>query len=98
MLGGHLYLYNMDDALSEKLCARLTGTVAKKSADNFYKDFLLHNNSICEYHFNEMKQIVSFPAMDEWRKTLVTGENTKEQSDILLSLVCFQKADVPSPQ
>jgi hypothetical protein len=88
----------MDDALSEKLCARLTGTIAKKSADNFYKDFLLHNNSICEYHFNEMKQIVSFPAMDEWRKTLVTGENTKEQSDILLSLVCFQKADVPSPQ
>jgi hypothetical protein len=37
----------MDDALSEKLCARLTGTIAKKSADNFYKDFLLHNNSIC---------------------------------------------------
>ena len=45
-----------------------------------------------------MKQIVSFLAMDEWHKTLVTGENTKEQSDILLSLVCFQKADVPSPQ
>jgi hypothetical protein len=39
----------MDDALSEKLCARLTGTMAKKSADNFYKDFLLQNNPICEW-------------------------------------------------
>jgi len=49
-----------EDAVSKKLCACLTGTVARKSADNFYNEFLLTNTHMCEYHFKELKEIYNF--------------------------------------
>ena len=46
-VGGGLYVYNMEeDAVSKKLCACLTGTVARKSADNFYNEFLLTHTHV----------------------------------------------------
>ena len=76
--------------MSKKLCARLTGTVARKSADNFYNEFLLTNTHMCEYHFKELKEIYNYAPMDDWPKKLQTDDSGKE-IDTLFSLVCFRK-------
>jgi hypothetical protein len=86
----------MEDTVIEKLCARLTGTVANKPADEFYNEFNLNKGTVfSEFYFKEMMQIFHFPGMELWPK-LTTSEDlgTKKQGkpppQIYLSLVCFR--------
>ena len=81
----------MEDTLIEKLCARLTGTVANKPADEFYQEFNLISSSLSEYYFKEMKEIFDLPGMEYWPQ-LITPKGTKEKDippPMYLSLVCF---------
>ena len=85
----------MVGTVGEKLCARLTGTVGTKSADEFYNKFTLTDTSYSEYHFKEMKEIFNLPGMDKWIMLHKTITSTKEEGDssssspIYFSLICF---------
>jgi hypothetical protein len=85
----------MVGTVGERLCARLVGTVATKSADEFYREFTLTDTSYCEYHFHQMKEIFHLPGMDKWVMLDRTDDGTKEEGPInssppiLFSLVCF---------
>ena len=85
----------MVGTVGERLCACLVGTVASKSADEFYHEFTLTDTSYSEYHFNEMKEIFHLPGMEKWVMVDKTVDGTKEEGDsisstpIHFSLVCF---------
>jgi hypothetical protein len=80
----------MDDTLMKKLCARLTGTVGNKPADEFYQEFNLISSSFSEYYFNEMKDIFHLPGMEYWPKLLSHGTTEKDRpTPMYMSLVCF---------
>ena len=71
----------MEDPPIERLCARLTGTVANKAADDFYKEFNLTSGSFAEYYFKEMKEIFYLWGMDSWPEQISPQEGTKENYD-----------------
>ena len=48
----------------DRLCARLTGTVAKKADDEFYQEFNLINSGFSEYYLKEMMEVFNLPGMD----------------------------------
>jgi hypothetical protein len=83
----------MEDSESEKLCAHLTGTVGKMSAEDFYQEFNLMGTTVfCEYCFKEMMEIYHLPGMELWPRMMTSDEGTKEKDrppPICLSLVCF---------
>ena len=85
----------MGDSESEKLCARLTGTVANKAADEFYDEFNLERKAVfAKFFFRDMMQIYHLPGMEDWPKVLITPSATNKQGrpppKIYLSLVCFR--------
>ena len=80
----------------DRLCAQLTGTVANKAADDFYKEFNLTSSSFAEYYFKEMKEIFYLQGMDSWPE-LISPQNTKEKYrpiPIFLSMVCFSPSNI----
>ena len=70
---------------SDVLCARLTGDVANKAADEFYKEFNLISKPFAEYFFNEMKTIFHLEAMDGWPRLMASNGKT----EMSFSLVSF---------
>ena len=87
----------MGDSESEKLCARLTGSVGDRRADVFYQEFNLDKPTVfAEFYFKEMMEIYHFPGMEGWPKVMSSRSaiNKKQQGrsppKIYLSLVCFQ--------
>jgi hypothetical protein len=72
----------MGDSESEKLCARLTGSVANKSANEFYQEFNLQKGTVfSEFYFKEMMQIYHFPGMELWPKVITSGLGNNQKAD-----------------
>ena len=84
----------MGDSESEKLCARLTGTVANKAADEFYDEYNLERKAVfAEFFFRDMMQIYHLPGMELWPKFLTGGSGAQQQGGpppkFYMSLVVF---------
>jgi hypothetical protein len=81
----------MGDTVIDRLCAQLTGTVAKKAADEFYEEFNLISSAFSEYYLKEMMEIFHLPGMERWPELLSPGvtKKRKKPPPMLLSMVCF---------
>ena len=87
----------MGDSESEKLCARLTGSVGSRAATELYQELNLDKGTVfSEFFFKEMMKIFHYPGMEEWPKVLSSdnAETNKSQgkqsASFHMSLVCFQ--------
>jgi len=87
----------MGDSESEKLCARLTGSVGSHAATELYQELNLDKGTVfSEFFFKEMMKIFHYPGMEEWPKVLSSdnAETNKSQgkqsASFHMSLVCFK--------